>query len=429
MSLTTWHKDIKSWKNINQFLFKNETMSDCSFLVKEGKSTRKIPAHKYILGGYSPEFYNLFYLMVANSNEIPIDEFSVKSVTSFLEFLYTEKTEMSMENIGDLFKLAERYSVECLKTACGGFLLQNITVDNVLSVLDTYSIYELPELETECLKVISSKPLCFEDPSFFEISNRTLTTILKSEELTNDSTENIIFEATNKWTERYCAKIGKQINSANKRLALGDALQYIRFGAMTISEFTTCSNFDNSILTPTETVEIYQFLGSDGKLKCKYSSKKRLKDLAMKFVLQKKPVVSLTETEWFGGIFLALRFTVNKPIFFHGFEMYGRGKSFVEYQNPEKFFIQFCDKWNFNLMTQTVEIKHDGSTRTYEVLFGEKKLLAVNEPYDIYISKATPGALFTYHAIEKKGDYSSDIGFNISFSNGMFIKIKKNLKN
>lgn len=419
MSLTTWHKDIKSLKNINQFLFKNETMSDCCFLVKDGESTTKIPAHKYILCGYSPEFYNLFYLMEANSNEIPIDEFSVESVTSFLEFLYTEKTDVSMENIIDILKLAKRYSVECLKTVCGKFLLQNITVDNVLSVLD--SIDEWPEMETKCLQVIGSKRLCFEDPLFVEISIRTLTTILKSKEL-EGFTEIMIFEGTNKWTERFCAKMGQTINSENKRLALGDAFQYIRnsFRSMTIPEFTKCSMLDNFILTPTETVEIFQLIGSDGEM-VKPSSKNRS---ITKLLFHKDPVISWMKHD-FTSILLLL-FTVNKPIFLHGFEMYGRrNKPGVRYQDPEKFLIRLGNPRKMNIMEDIVEIDHDGSTRTYEMLFGKEMLLEANELYDIHLQKTDAGlasGTLKMYGVMQKSDYldiECEKGFTIRYLNQM----------
>lgn len=198
MSLITWHNDIKSWRNINQFLFKNEIMSDCSFLVKVGRTSIRIPAYKYILGGYSPEFYNLFYLMKASSDEIPINDISIESLYLFLELLYTERTTLSMKNIGDLFKLAYRYSVEFLKNECCRFLLQNITVDNVLTVMDEYSIYEIPNFETKCLKIIKNNLSFFKEPLFYEISNQTLSIILRSEDL-NGFTEIEIFEGTNMW--------------------------------------------------------------------------------------------------------------------------------------------------------------------------------------------------------------------------------------
>lgn len=186
MAANTWHKDHKTWNQINGFLFKNiinESMSDCTFLVDVENTIVKIPAHKYILGGKSPEFYSLFYLMKADSDEIPINDVSIENFTKFLEFIYTEKTELSLDNLEEMMLMAVRYSVESLKNFCGNFLIKNVTGENVFPLMEKYSDYDITNFEIECLKKLRKNPLIFEDPSFYEISNATLTTILKSEEL------------------------------------------------------------------------------------------------------------------------------------------------------------------------------------------------------------------------------------------------------
>lgn len=251
-------------------------MSDCAFLISEGDITVKVPAHKYVLGGYRPEFYNLFYLMKSDSDEIPINDVSVENFKKFLEFVYTETTELSLENLEIMMMLAVRYSVESFKDLCVEFLTKSITDENVITLMDKYSVYEIHNFETECIKIISKYRLIFDDQLFYEISNRTLTTILKSKEL-KDFKEITIFKGVDKWSEVFCDKNNQAVNSRNKRMALGEALKYIRFGTMMSEEFSSCTlNEQSSILSPAEIVKIFYFICTSGQTNCPYSGVKRL---------------------------------------------------------------------------------------------------------------------------------------------------------
>lgn len=293
-----------------------------------------------------------------------------------------------MEIIGDLLKLSQRYGIENLKEICGVFLITNLNQETAFSSLEKYCEFDLPNFESACLKIVRQNPLIFDDPSFYEISNKTLTTILKSDELKGFK-EITIYEAVLNWAKLYCEKNKQVDNSENKRLALGPALQYIRFCAMSVQEFTTCCE-DNTILNQEEVISIYQSLGTNGLFNCKYSGESRgiiLKKLNMSDnpVFVKK--LYLTGYDLF-------HFTVNHSINFQGIEIYGRKE--VDVQNPEKFIIKLKDENEGVLCENIIEINHNGSDKLYELLFNDAYVLEAHKKYLISIQREKPGCFLNY---------------------------------
>lgn len=399
--VNNFHSDIKTWKERNKFLFKNEIMSDCSFIVIDGLGRTIIPAHKYILGGNSADFYNLFYLM-KSSDEIPIKGTSIENFILFLEFLYTEKTKLTIENVEDQLKLAKRFSVNHFEDFCCSFLTQNVTEGTALTFLEKYSDYLMPDLTKKCIQIISNSKTTFESPSFLKITIKTLTEILKSKEL-KGFREITIYNGVNKWAENFCQENQKAVNSDNKRLAVKPAIKYIRFASMTFEEFTSCT-LNNSILINSEIVEIMQFFGTSGETDCSFSAEIRsnqgqngLKKL--KFFLEEPVINKINRALTVRNIF---SITVDKPIYFNGFGILGRALSLLNIQNPEKFKIELRDEAKNVVLQREVEIYFDGSEKTYDVLFYNSLMLKPNVPYYAYVHRIIKGS-FLQHCFKYNG--------------------------
>lgn len=387
---SSWNSSNKTWEKRNEILLKSGAMSDCAILINDGTIVTKIPVHKYILGGCSEVFYNLFYKNNLRAlNEIQINYVSVKSLTKFLEYLYTGKTEFNMEIIGDLLKLSQRYSVENLKEICGVFLISHLNQETAFSSLEKYSEFDLPNFETACLKLVRENHLIFDDPSFYEISNKTLTAILKSEELKGFK-EITIYEAVIKWAKKYCEKNDQKVNSENMRTAIGSALQHIRFCSMSIQEFTSCCK-ENTILNQSETIEIFQNLGTNGMFNCKFSGESR-GNIVKKFQFAEGTVS--TKELHISGCDL-FHFTVNKSILFHGIEIYGR-KNMLEVQSSENFIIQLKDKNGRVLCENNIKINHNRTDKLYELLFNDAIVLDALTEYKICVKREIPGKFNNY---------------------------------
>lgn len=151
-----WHDEFRTWQQRNTFLFNNEFMSDCSFIISEGDNKIKIPAHKYILGGFSVEFFNFFYLMEAESSEIPIFECSVSVLKVFLKYVYTGETNLTMLNISDVLRLMKRFSAKCFKDYCEEFLIKKLNKKNYIELMDISHSYGMRKLFSKCKSLQSS---------------------------------------------------------------------------------------------------------------------------------------------------------------------------------------------------------------------------------------------------------------------------------
>lgn len=418
MAAALWNPKMKTGKQRNAFLFKNDIMSDCSFIVIEGTKKTQIPAHKCILGSNSEEFYNLFYLLKAN-NEIPIDDTSAKDLISFLQFLYTDTTLLTMDNISELIKLAKRYSVNHFKGFCEVFLSANINITTALSIMDMDG-YNFPNLIRECVKLISQNPLILQSPSFFKISIKTITDLLKSEQL-KEIEEIMIFDGIDKWAEDFCRENNQTVNSCNKRLSVLPALPYIRFASMSSKEFTSCT-VGNSILIQTEIVEIFQSICSGGQIKCMFSDIKRDSTTLNKikiFEFSRANVLkSIAFNElWGQEIF---RFTVNNPIRFHGIGLHGGAHPSESQLHPDSFIIQLTDKNNKILLKSDVKIYFDGTDKIYDVFFEFSKFLKSNITYTVKIQRQAISNLYQYCNLQHPSDIKKEydgIFFDIKFSN------------
>lgn len=370
-----------NWLEKNEYLFNNLLMSDCSFWIK--LENVKIPAHKYILGGSSKVFYDYFYVMNANSDEIIVENISVNSFLVFLKFLYTGNIneDIKMNNILNILKLADRYSVKKLIKICNEFLKTKLNKDNAIKFLEKLADYKLDNFEDMCLNLISKNRLIFESSNFYEISNKTLQTILSSKELRGFN-EITIYNGVNKWAELFCQKNQQTVDSVNKRLALGKALEFIRFGTMTSEEFTECT-LNNPILDDSEIFDIYTYIGSEGKTKCKYSGEKRDNNINSLLFSNSTPTCN------YYGInkYDLFNFSVSKPIKFLGIFIYGRVKSALkESIESESFKIQLLNENRDILFEYTGKVQHNGTDNRYYLFqYIKLVLLNANQKYIIHI--------------------------------------------
>lgn len=169
-----WHDEFGTWQERNAFLFNNKLMSDCSFIIDEGDNCKiQIPAHKYILGGFNVDFYQLFYLMEADSSEIPITDVTVGAFKLFLKYVYTGKTNLTMLYISDVLKLMKRFSTKCFKNYCEEYLIKQLNVTNYNEIMEISKLYGMKKLLLKCKSFKSSA-----DDWFYDVKHIFLTIIL-----------------------------------------------------------------------------------------------------------------------------------------------------------------------------------------------------------------------------------------------------------
>lgn len=387
----SWHEDYSDWRDRNKFLLEKMYMSDCSFVVNRGATQIIVPAHKYILGGFSLDFYNLFYRMEANSNEIPITDVSIKALKEFLRFVYTGERTLNMEIVYDVLKLAVRYSSKILTAFCESFIIRKINERNCMFVLNKCSEFGLTLINSVCMQLIVKDSInILKSPKFLEIHQETLDIILKSNKL--KLTEIELYRIVVKWSENNCIKKNNPVNPENMRLALGSSVSNLRFASMNIKEFSECAD-NNSILTLKEINQVYRFIGTDGKSDCPFSSVKR------KYCFKKICNFSNTPTTkifHYGFSPCFFHFSVEKRVKFHGFGFYGRSKMSTGFENPEVLFYQLEHDNGKTLLNGSSTVTYDGTDKIYNIVFDRYAWLNPYHNYTICITRKNEGIFLNY---------------------------------
>lgn len=143
--------------------FVNESrMSDVTFLV-EGKV---VHAHR-LLCMRCPYFRAVFE--TTTDETIAIGSVSHNVFLAFLEYLYTDEVEITLDIAMDLFTAADTFGVERLKRLCEKKIHGSITVDSVATILQAANAHATHSLRQSCMDFILhnfdavSKTQAFED--------------------------------------------------------------------------------------------------------------------------------------------------------------------------------------------------------------------------------------------------------------------------
>ncbi|KAK0072283.1 hypothetical protein PV326_000219, partial [Microctonus aethiopoides] len=132
--------------------FKNFlTTSDLSDMTI-ANDEKEIKVHKMILAAYSPIFLALFKADMStesvNKKIIVTVDIEDDIMEKVIEFMYTGVIEpvLDFNVLLSILEVADKYEIIVLKELCEKKLSENITIDNVLKILERASLYGVPQL-------------------------------------------------------------------------------------------------------------------------------------------------------------------------------------------------------------------------------------------------------------------------------------------
>ncbi|KAK0071966.1 hypothetical protein PV326_000621, partial [Microctonus aethiopoides] len=121
-------------------------LSDMTIVIDE----KEIPVHRIILAVSSPVFLAMFKTDMAESvnKRIVITAIEVDIMKKVIEFMYTNVLDPIPEfnDLLSILEVADRYQIMTLKELCEEKLSENMTIDNVLKILERASLYGVPQL-------------------------------------------------------------------------------------------------------------------------------------------------------------------------------------------------------------------------------------------------------------------------------------------
>ena len=220
-------------------LFTNPSFSDVNFLFYEEK--KQLSANKCLLAVASPVFYKMFYGDLKETGDIPIVDASYDGFKEFLQFFYFDKYELSIDHIGEVMTMADKYDVAGLTNLCDSFLEFNLKSDNenVCWIYELALLFDRNYLNRLCVAKISAETKAiFATESFKNCTKQVLTKILEMDELGCDEID--VYRSAMLWAENACQKANMKVTMESKKNELSDCFDLIRFPTMSSEEFTNC---------------------------------------------------------------------------------------------------------------------------------------------------------------------------------------------
>ena len=314
-----WQTARNTLREKNKFMFNNPLISDVKFILSnvEGKKVT-IPAHKYVLAIGSPVFFAMFYGELSERNDfVEVPDSDAESFLELLRYLYCDEVNLNGDCVIPVMYLAEKYIVPSLLDKCSTFLERRLDGDNVFTVLPQAIKFADEILIKRCWEVADE---CAEDAisseAFYELDNELLEAVLERDSFGVEEVE--LFKAVDMWARKECERNGWDTDRRNRRKALGNAIDLIRFQVMTKSEFVD-TVADSRLLTADEFSSLLSYFNS-GQTPVKLGNelKKRIRALKVCRRFSEANYRGVVDEDHPSVRRDAIMFNVNNPIYLHG---------------------------------------------------------------------------------------------------------------
>lgn len=240
-------------------LFADHT-SDVEFrVVNEDGKSKPIRAHKTYLSAISPVFASMFGGNWIEANYVKIEDADFDVFKSLLRCLYGKELEINLDNVEPLLYLAKKYDIGRIVASCSNFMLQQLSIEHVLSYSNAANTYDLEAVQSSCWKFISENTQdVLELPEFLSCSKSMLASILQLKKVS--CTEANMFDSCMKWAEQRCVENELDKTAENIRNELGDCFSLIRFKEMDNAEFIARFKlYSNGLFASGELCELMEF--------------------------------------------------------------------------------------------------------------------------------------------------------------------------
>lgn len=221
--------------------------SDCCFSV----SGKDFKAHKLILGISSPVFEAMFYGPLSTNNEVVITDIEPEIFQLLLNYIYTDKVEISsIEDALELLYASRKYILDHLTNMCIAYIQINISVDNVIHVLN-YPDYD-KQLTSCALQLFCEHASYLFKENIDNISSSCMEIILKSDQMNMSEVELIkhVFE----WTKHYCQQndLPETVENRHEVLFRNGLFDLLKFDILSYDELADIENNAHNILLPSD---------------------------------------------------------------------------------------------------------------------------------------------------------------------------------
>ncbi|XP_075992389.1 kelch-like protein 40a [Anticarsia gemmatalis] len=224
--------------------------SDCSFSV----SGKIFKAHKLILGISSPVFEAMFYGPLSSNDDIIITDIQPDIFQLILNYIYTDTVEInSIDQAFELLYASRKYLLEHLTEMCIAHIQTNISVDNVIEVLNYPEYMQDKQLVSFALKLFCEHANYLLQEKKNLITFSCLKAILESDQM--NIAEKDLIKHVFEWSSYCCEQNDIPDTFENRRdiLNKNGLFKLLRFLTLSVNDLEEIVTDDlNNLLLPYE---------------------------------------------------------------------------------------------------------------------------------------------------------------------------------
>ncbi|KAJ5069679.1 pep-cterm sorting domain-containing protein [Anaeramoeba ignava] len=187
-------------KNLFQNQNENENESYFDFEIICEQNQISFKTHKSILSSRSEYFKSLFNSKMKEyqENKLILKDVSSSILSSILNYFYSGKIEINLENVIEILIFSSKYLIDELIEICLNFIKNNLQIEIIVDVLKLSESMNFNQLMDSSYKFISENFNKFIKTSFFlELEENHLNSILLNDDILINEFE--LFQSIIKW--------------------------------------------------------------------------------------------------------------------------------------------------------------------------------------------------------------------------------------
>ena len=267
-------------------------------------------------------FFAMFFgQMTETKDSIELPDCEYKSLLELFRFLYSDKMNLSGNNVMQVLYLANKYMVPALVEKCPEYLRDNLIASNVFCILPHAETFEDKELKNRCWEVIEEQTEeAITSDEFVTVERAVVESVVKREVL--NVTEVELFKAVNRGATKECERQGMTSDGETKRRILGeDIVKGIRFPLIPQKDFASVV-FDSRILNYEEFGNMTKYYNGLINTPLPFLKASRI-DSTVHRCCRFKMFFSPREYWKYGKTPDSIILTVKKPVRLHGVQHFG----------------------------------------------------------------------------------------------------------
>ncbi|CAL1540274.1 unnamed protein product, partial [Lymnaea stagnalis] len=164
----------------------------CDLVFEVGSSRFSI--HRLVLAVWSPMMKNILQCHPSLIQCIQVSHDEPNVFEQFINFLYTGDIAFQITTISTVLLLASTFQISHLRQVCEEYLKANMTSDNVISLYQTAIKFQLPDLESQCIRLLRQNlPEVAQKQGLRELSPAQINYFLGSEHVSKLDPEMKLF--------------------------------------------------------------------------------------------------------------------------------------------------------------------------------------------------------------------------------------------